>query len=113
MTQETTDIPHVAVATPGTNIAGSRTVPSSIHAEQHPGAVRRILGFLGWILSGFGLLGFFTRRRAGGRKGEEIVIYTVHQSFYLWLIILVGFVGGECVKHSLGSPLLWGWVWVF
>src|SRR4051812_5718969 len=76
--------------------------------------VKRIFAFLGWILTGFGLAGFVIRRRqTGASRAEEIVVYTVHPSFYLWAIILVGFVSAACVKHWPLSATTWGWVYVF
>src|SRR4051812_31086024 len=51
--------------------------------------VKNVFSFLGWVLSGFGLVGYLFRRRQGGAsRAEEIVVYTVHPSFYLWALIL-------------------------
>src|SRR5690349_7244019 len=73
---------------------------------------KRALAFLGWLLTGFGLLGYlFRRRRAGASRAEEIVVYTVHPSFYLWAIILVGFVAAACVKHWPLGATAWGWAY--
>ena len=45
-------------------------------------------------------------------KVEEISVYCVHRSFFLWALILTGFVGAFAVHHH-GRPLLWGWVYRF
>ncbi len=59
-------------------------------------------------MTGFGLL--TTRRRRA--SAEEIVVYSVHQSFFLWALLLAGFVGAECVKHWPGSAHVWGWIYL-
>jgi hypothetical protein len=75
--------------------------------------IKRVLAFIAWILSGFGLVGYFARRRGGSTTSEGIVVYTVHRSFYLWALILAGFVSAACVKHWPGSGTAWGWIYVF
>src|SRR5689334_11639982 len=65
------------------------------------GGIKRFFGFIGWLLTGFGLLGAIRKHQRG--KADEIIVYTVHQSFYLWMIILVGFIAGLCVKHWPGT----------
>ena len=82
-----------------------RTVAVEPQASGFFSGIRRIFAFLAWILTGFGLVGYFTRRKTGATKAEEIVVYTVHQSFYLWAIILVGFVASACVNHWPALPL--------
>src|SRR6476660_5486732 len=77
------------------------------------GAIRKFFAFIGWVLTGFGLIGYFRHRGTGRSKAEEIVVYTVHSSFYLWAVILAGFVGGECVKHFPSTAAVWGWLWLF
>jgi hypothetical protein len=70
------------------------------------------------MLGGFGLVqslrtrlgvGHASARGAGG--GDEIVVYCVHRSFYLWLMILAGFIGAACVRHWPGSAAAWGWIY--
>src|SRR5690348_3201973 len=81
-------------------------------------ALRRALRFVGWMLGGFGLahslrsrfLSGTVARVAGG--GDEIVVYCVHRSFYLWAMILAGFIGAACVRHWPASAGAWGWVYV-
>ena len=74
--------------------------------------IKRFFGFIAWILTGFGLIGAVRRRRERGRA-DEIILYTVHPSFYLWLIILIGFISAACVRHWPDSAPAWGWVYVF
>jgi len=102
-------ITTTAVATPA--VAHAETV------DTHGGfraSVKRLFAFLAWVLTGFGLIGLFVgRRRRGAHRAEEIVVYTVHPSFYLWLIILVGFVAAACVTRWQGTATMWGWAYVF
>lgn len=51
--------------------------------------------------------------RGRSRKNDEIVTYSVHRSFFLWLIILTGFAGSVWVHHYPGSGLVWGWIYLF
>src|SRR5947209_7638877 len=73
------------------------------------GGLRRLLAFVVWVLSGFGLLGLLRRRRTARFKTEEVVVYCVHRSFFLWAMILTGFVGAAAVRHH-GNPVVWGWI---
>jgi hypothetical protein len=77
------------------------------------GWIKRVFGFIGWVLTGFGLIGYIRRRQTGAAKTEEIVLYTVHRSFYLWSLILVGFIGAFCVNHWKASEHTWGWIYIF
>lgn len=72
---------------------------------------KRLIGFIAWLLTGFGLLGYLAR---GGRAtSEQIVVYAVHQSFFLWAIVLSGFVGAACARHWPGSAVVWGWLYLW
>jgi hypothetical protein len=73
--------------------------------------VKRFFAFCWWILTGFGLFSAFAKSKAKNR--EEIVVYTVHPSFYLWMLIVTGFISAACVKHWPGSAAAWGWIYVF
>jgi MYXO-CTERM domain-containing protein len=75
-------------------------------------SVKNAFAFAGWLLSGFGLLAA-VRRRRNRSNADEIVVYTVHPSFYLWAVILLGFVASACVSHWHGSAVAWGWAYVF
>jgi len=78
--------------------------------------VRRLASFVGWLLGGFGLVksvrNHFRAGRAGhGAGGDEIVVYCVHRSFFLWALILTGFIGAASVRHWPGSAGAWGWIY--
>jgi hypothetical protein len=90
-------------------------------AEQHDvqpvtggrlAALKRLGAFVLWILGGFGLIAALRRRRSARFKIEEISIYCLHRSFFLWALILTGFIAAAAVRHH-GSPLLWGWVYIW
>jgi hypothetical protein len=76
------------------------------------GRVKQLGAFTWWLLTGFGLLGhLFSRKRSG--KAEEIVIYCVPRSFFLWAIILTGFVAAAIVSHFPQHAELCGWVYLW
>ncbi|HTL28878.1 MAG TPA: hypothetical protein VL282_06655 [Tepidisphaeraceae bacterium] len=102
------------------------TAPSVAQADVHPtaggqepretgggfwSAVKRIGPFLWWIITGFGLIPTLLGHNA--RRNDEIVTYSVHRSFFLWAIILAGFVGAGWVHVYPGSSLVWGWIYLF
>jgi hypothetical protein len=37
----------------------------------------------------------------------------VPRSFFLWAVILTGFVGAALVRHYPGTAVLWGWVYIW
>src|SRR4051812_28764374 len=76
------------------------------------GGVKKAFGFIGWVLTGFGLLRLFRHGR-NQSNAEEIVVYTVHPSFYLWALILAGFISAACVNRWPGTAVTWGWIYVF
>src|SRR6478752_4223618 len=61
------------------------------------GGIKRIFSFIAWVLTGFGLIGVLRRRQTGAVRAEEIIVHTVHRSFYVWSLILVGFIASFCV----------------
>ena len=50
-----------------------------------------------------------------GRRGniDEVTVYSAHPSFFLWLLILVGFVSGAVVQHSPDLAGVFGWIYVW
>src|SRR4051812_21985868 len=109
MTQATPNT-TATIPQPGPSIPSAQPAPAP-HSAGLLAGIKRVFAFLGWVLSGFGLIHLFSgRKTAGGTKAEEIVVYTVHQSFYLWAIILVGFVAAACVNHWPATAIAWGWV---
>src|SRR5438105_4557621 len=103
----------------GTSDAGTIPVqPSAAPARGTPPAVGSVSvvaasptrntwhnawAFLVWVLGGFGLIPMLYRRLfrpADSRfKNEEIVVYSVHRSFFLWPLILIGFAGGAIISR--------------
>jgi hypothetical protein len=109
------------------NLPNNITVqPSTSAAHHEPSAhlhepfftgvrhgVGKIFAFTWWLLTGFGLLGHLFGRKASRSKQEEIVVYCVPRSFFLWAIILVGFVASALVRHYPGTAMLWGWIYIW
>lgn len=49
----------------------------------------------------------------GRKHAESIVVYSAHPSFFLWLLILTGFISAFVVnKHWLSTELM-GWIYVW
>jgi hypothetical protein len=103
-------------------VPGHSAAPRRIVTEPDAGifagiksGIKRGLGFLLWVFTGFGLLRLFRRKNQNGATGarsEEIIVYTVHRSFYLWAIILSGFVSAACVNQWPAAATVWGWIYV-
>jgi hypothetical protein len=50
-----------------------------------------------------------------GRRGnlDEVTVYSAHPSFFLWLLILVGFVAASIVGRAPDSAGFFGWLYVW
>ena len=50
-----------------------------------------------------------------GRRGniDEVTVYSAHPSFFLWLLILVGFVSAQIVARAPESAGFFGWLYVW
>lgn len=50
-----------------------------------------------------------------GRRGniDEVTVYSAHPSFFLWLLILVGFVSAAIVERSSHMAGFFGWLYVW
>lgn len=50
-----------------------------------------------------------------GRRGntDEVTVYSAHPSFFLWLLILVGFVSASIVSREPQWASLFGWIYVW
>ena len=50
-----------------------------------------------------------------GRRGnlDEVTVYSAHPSFFLWALILVGFVSANIVHHAPDWAGLFGWIYVW
>jgi hypothetical protein len=80
--------------------------------DHSPHGLRRLGAFSLWVFSGFGLLGVFGRHK-GHYKVQEVVVYSMHRGFFLWAIILTGFVGAAVVHRWAGAAVFMGWVYVW
>src|SRR6478609_8358074 len=49
----------------------------------------------------------------GRRHAESVVVYAAPPSFFLWLLILTGFVGAWAVNGQWLSPEVAGWIYVW
>jgi hypothetical protein len=49
----------------------------------------------------------------GRKHAESVVVYSAHPSFFLWLLILTGFVGAWFVNNQWLSPETAGWIYVW
>src|SRR4051812_37669672 len=92
-----------------------KTSPTAAEVAPEPAAPRgqvisRLLRIPLWILSGFGLIPFLRRSRRARFKVEEVAIYTVHRSFFLWALIVTGFIAATAVRHG-GDANRWGWIY--
>lgn len=50
-----------------------------------------------------------------GRRGkmDEVTVYSAHPSFFLWLLIAVGFVSAAIVNHAPAWAGVFGWIYVW
>jgi hypothetical protein len=78
--------------------------------------LKKIGPFALWVLSGFGLVpalwSLVRSKRTSRSKAEEISVYCVHRSFYLWALILSGFVASAAVARYPHSATVWGWAYI-
>src|SRR5437660_129762 len=58
------------------------------------------------------LVDFIRRKRKLRFKVEEVAVYTMHRSFFLWALILTGFVAAACVRNGASSTT-WGWIYLW
>lgn len=84
------------------------------HADEHHGGGLALL--LRLLRAPFAVIGklvdFIRRKRRLRFKVEEVAVYTMHRSFFLWALILTGFVAAACVRNG-GSAVTWGWVYLW
>jgi len=95
--------------------AHGEQTPAQLHEPFLGGVVRslkRLGGFVIWLGTGFGLLGHLVGRRARGRI-DEIVVYSVPRSFFLWALILSGFVLAAIVRHEPQMAVVCGWIYLW
>jgi len=93
---------------------------SAARAKAHAhseGALHRVVGFIAWVFSGFGLI---SALRKGDRfADQEITVYAVHRAFFLWPVVLTGFIGAWIVgspwitDHWKAAPVFMGWFYIW
>jgi hypothetical protein len=98
---------------PESNAPPVVTATTPAATAPRPGFISRVAGFVWWLLTGFGLLTYLARRGEGRNRYEEIVVYSVHRSFFLWAVILTGFISGSIVKHHPGTQSFLGWFYIW
>ena len=73
-----------------------------------------IWDFAIWVVTLGGFLTNIFRMSPNGQvKLEEITLYSVDPAFFIWPIIVFGFIGSFSTNHFPASAGFWGWVWVF
>lgn len=106
-------------AAPATRVVQIQQVPPS----HHKSGLKSFFSFLAWVFTGFGLIGMI-RRKGEHYRIEEVVVYSVHRSFFLWPVILTGFIGAALVKHHIHHagvtgheigklPHIVGWIYIW
>lgn len=78
------------------------------------GFIKKVFQFVFWVITGFG---YFSTQRDPNGNPNRIVVYSVHRAFYVWLAVVLGFVGGALVKYidpqlEGNTSLLLGWAYV-
>src|SRR5437763_14302145 len=90
-----------------TETAAASSVP------YRPNFIRRLGGFIWWVLTGFGLFSYLAHRDNADDRFAEITVYSVHRSFFLWAVIFTGFIAAAIVKHHPRSAVFFGWFYVW
>jgi len=106
---------HLFMATPdGTRavVVPNATLPAEEPLKRKRRGIRPVFTaaglFVHWLV-------FLPAAMFGGRrKGiEEITVYSAHPSFFLWLLILAGFVCAAVTRHYPEYAETAGWVYVW
>ena len=119
MNNQTDTIVAPAPVTGGTLIAdpaaAPRAGPIAGATQRRESGAKRLFGFLGWIFTGFGLIPALFNRKSARYKAQEVTVYSAHRAFFLWALILTGFVGSALVNHwhNPRVPLVLGWVYLW
>jgi hypothetical protein len=80
-------------------------------AEPRRGVVRSAFAAIGQFAVAVVLAPLVLVR--GRKHAESVVVYSAHPSFFLWLLILAGFVGAWVVNQQWMSPEVVGWIYVW
>jgi hypothetical protein len=100
----------VPVHSRGRTTALSDAPPRRQHSE---GGLHKIVGFLAWVFSGFGLISAL-RKNGPHFADQEITVYSVHRAFFLWPLVFTGFIGALIVgtwPHK--TSVFMGWFYIF
>jgi hypothetical protein len=85
------------------------------HLQDLPKPPRR--GVVRALVSGVGNVVLFVPRLILGKRrpksADEVTVYSAHPAFYLWLLILVGFVASRVAESSPASGETLGWIYVW
>jgi hypothetical protein len=82
-------------------------------ASTRPSFIRRLGGFIWWILTGFGLFSYLAHRGDAKERYQEITVYSVHRSFFLWAVIFTGFIAAFIVNRHPGAAGFFGWFYIW
>jgi hypothetical protein len=80
-------------------------------SEPRRGVVRSTFAALGQFAVAVALAPLVLVR--GRKHAESVVVYSAHPSFFLWLLILTGFLGASVVNEQWLSPEVAGWIYVW
>jgi hypothetical protein len=85
--------------------------PPKESSEPRRGVVRSTFAALGQFAVAVVLAPLVLVR--GRKHAESVVVYSAHPSFFLWLLILSGFLGAWVVNKQWLSPEVAGWIYVW
>ncbi len=86
--------------------------PTVVSAKSHrPNFIVTTFHFIWWILTLGGFIPGLLHRRHAKFQMEELTVYTIEQSFFVWPLVFMGFVGSFWVRHWAGSAGFFGWVY--
>jgi hypothetical protein len=85
--------------------AGTEIANQTVSNPESTSKLAAIGSFVKWVFTGFGLFAH------GKVEGAEISIWCVHQAFFLWAIIFVGFAGAFSSSHWPVTATFWGWAY--
>ena len=102
--------PAAPVVTAGGQVQLVQRRASEADSRPHEGGLHRVVGFIAWVFSGFGITHAF--RKHGSFSDQEIIVYSAHRAFFLWPLVFTGFIGGFIVHHWPSTSVFMGWFYV-
>ncbi len=90
----------------------------SEHSGEHPAPPKRrlfrvALGAIWQFAKYMFTLPVALFRAKRGSTMDEVTVYSAHPSFYLWLLIAVGFISAAVVEHWPGTASFCGWLYIW